>query len=219
MWTHPSGVKVIEAAEQVENQWDWLAQSVSTPGQTQAVLTNMYTAEVCLTVEFLGWYRLRSGTRAKNTKPAWTVHLCNLDFFSQICRSPVVNEQILKIRFFQIVKSLLEPCLITFSINTAWRAISLAIESPNTHHEHCSDPLWNSQTFQERGGKWCKKHCHFSSFYFAPQIKYEHQQEHLNSHSFIKRGPGRWVSDAENKVLREEPQRSRLEKAGFPTHI
>ena len=55
MWGDPTGVKVIEAAEQVENQWDWLPQSISTTGQTQALLIDMFTVEECLTVELAGW--------------------------------------------------------------------------------------------------------------------------------------------------------------------
>lgn len=54
MWKNPIGGKVIEATVQVENQWDRLMHCISTTGQTQPLLSDMFIA-FCLTQEFKGW--------------------------------------------------------------------------------------------------------------------------------------------------------------------
>lgn len=80
-------------------------------------------------------------------------------------------------RSHRCMMSLLEACPGIFNINPTWKALLLAIKSPNTHYDCCSDPL---QAVPRKKRSAMQKRCHVSSFFFAPQIKYEQLQNTLN---------------------------------------
>lgn len=76
------------------------------------------------------------------------------------------------------------------------------------------------QTFQERWGQWCKNSVIFHHFTLLLRSKNEPQHKHLNSHSFIMQALG--IGRVTQKIwwdIRVGLWTSRLEKAGFPTHI
>lgn len=63
-----------------------------------------------------------------------------------------------------------------------------------------------------------KKTCHFSSVSSALQIKYERQQQHLNSESVVMEITG-FIRVTQKTRFMGEAWRSRLKKAGLPVHI